>query len=241
MFTGMNAVPRQYLRNYGSLKAQLVNRAYPVGALLPSKNKLPAQFQTTRMTVRQALTELVREGYIERRHGKGSIVLSKRNALGLLSFQGFSDVVGTEHTVRANSLSEPKLTAWPTPFFYTLTDAERRLHCLWTDRIRYADNVPTMLKYTWIPDVGLSAMLTDGLLDGSLFRTLHSRFGLDIRSMDQRIQAVMATFEQVGLLRCPSPSPLLYLERRYQTNRPDLHVYSRLYCFTDQYAISGGL
>lgn len=230
--------PRQYQLIHASLKRQLVDGVYAPGSLLPSENELSAQFQTTRMTVRQALTELVREGFIERRHGKGSIVRSGRQALGLLSFHGFSEVVGSRHSVRTEFLNPPALTPWPDPFFYDLTDVEQGLRCLTMDRLRYADDNPVMLEHTFVPDVGLAALLTEELLDGSLFRTLSSRYQLDILDMEQRLRALGATAEQARVFDCPLQTPLLYVERRYLTNRPGVHVYSRLFCFTDHYAIS---
>ncbi|MVM30598.1 GntR family transcriptional regulator [Spirosoma sp. HMF4905] len=233
--------PRQYQLIYESLKRQLVEGIYPKGSLLPSENELSVTFQTTRMTVRQALTELVREGFIERRHGKGSIVRSERQALGLLSFQGFSEVVGNNHVVRTEFLAPLTLMSWPTDFFYNLTDTERNLDCLFLHRLRYADNNPIMLEHTFVPDIGLDSLQADGLLDGSLFRTLSNRYQLDIRNMEQRLRAVKATIEQAHLFGCTKNTPLLYIERRYLTNRPNLNVYSRLFCFTDHYAISGGL
>lgn len=233
--------PRQYQLIYESLKQQLMAGVFPKGSLLPSENDLSAQFQTSRMTVRQALTELVREGYIERQHGKGSIVRSERQALGLLSFQGFSDVVGHDHIVRTDFLSPPTLLDWPADFFYDLTEAERTYNCLTLARIRYADEHPVMLEYTYVPNTGLDGILTEGLLDGSLFRTLHNRYQLAIHNMEQRIQAVSATAQQAAVFGCAPHAPLLYIERRYLTSRPDLHVYSQLYCHTDRYAISSGL
>ena len=237
----MVSKPRQYQVIHASLKRQLVEGVYPKGSMLPSENDLAVTFQTSRMTVRQALTELVREGFIERQHGKGSIVRSERQALGLLSFQGFSEVVGNSHAVRTEFLSQPTFSPWPNDFFYDLTDTERSLNCLFLNRLRYADDNPVMLEHTFVPDIGLAAILTDGLLDGSLFRTLSSRYQLDIQNMEQRLRAVGATTEQARIFGCARNTPLLYVERRYLTNRPNLNVYSRLFCFTDHYAISGGL
>lgn len=232
--------PRQHQRIHASLKKQLTEGIYPRGSLLPSENELASQFNTTRMTVRQALTELVREGYIERQPGKGSVVRSERQALGLLSFQGFSDAAGRQHTVRNQLLTDPAIRPWPDVFFYELTDAEKNLDCLTMNRIRYVDNNPVMLEYTWIPNCGLDALLTQDLLEGSLFRTLSSRYNLDIRQMDQRLRAVGATTEQAIYFACPRHTPLLFVERRYQTNQVNLHLYSQLYCLTDHYAVSGG-
>src|SRR5665811_2262983 len=48
------------------------------------------QFGTTRTTVRKALDELLKEGFIEKEHGKGSRVLERGKSLGLMSIKGFS-------------------------------------------------------------------------------------------------------------------------------------------------------
>jgi DNA-binding GntR family transcriptional regulator len=64
----------QYQTIYETLKQQIQRGEFQEGELIPSENELWQQFQTTRMTIRQALAELVREGYIIRKHGKGSIV-----------------------------------------------------------------------------------------------------------------------------------------------------------------------
>ncbi|MGF7214149.1 GntR family transcriptional regulator/GntR family frlABCD operon transcriptional regulator [Spirosoma lacussanchae] len=233
--------PRQYQLIYESLKTQLTAGVYPKGSLLPSENELAVQFQTTRTTVRQALTELVRDGYIERQHGRGSIVRSERQTLGLLSFQGFSEVVAGGHAVRTTFLKPIMLQDWPSAFVFPLTDAERAVDCLALERIRYADEHPVMLEYTFVPNVGLDDMLTNDLLDGSLFRTLHQRYQLAIIDMQQRLYAVGATARQAAVFGCALHTPLLYMERRYLTSRPGLHVYSQLYCHTDKYAISNGL
>src|ERR1700712_2933938 len=77
-----------------SLKEKITSGVYAEGGLLPSEHDLCGEFSSTRMTVRQALNELVKEGYITRQHGKGSIVSAIRKSLGLLSLKGWTDVVG---------------------------------------------------------------------------------------------------------------------------------------------------
>ncbi|CCH53397.1 HTH-type transcriptional regulator frlR [Fibrisoma limi BUZ 3] len=233
---------RYYQQIHDALKQQIQQGVYPTGSLLPSENELCAAFQTTRMTVRQALNELVRDGFIERRHGKGSLVTSTRPSLGLLSFRGFSDVVGnTSHQVRTTVLDPPVRGNWPAPFFYPLSADEQQAGCIVLNRLRYADDVPVMLEHTYVPALGTESLLTEPFLEGSLFRTLSVRHQIDMRNLEQSLRAVAARPEQATVLGCKRSAPLLYIERRYLTNRPDFYVYSALYCHTEHYAISNSL
>ena len=45
-----------------------------VGDAIPSERQLSADFGVSRLTVRAALDDLVREGYLVRRHGSGTFV-----------------------------------------------------------------------------------------------------------------------------------------------------------------------
>lgn len=230
---------KQYQKIAQTLRQQIISGQFATGSLLPSENELCGQFQTTRMTVRQALSELVREGFIERHHGKGSVVIADRQALGLLSFRGFSEVVGgSNHAVRTVFLEQPRHTNWPDLFFAPLTAAEQEQGCLWLQRLRYANEHPVMLEHTYLPTSNLSDLLTEGLVDESLFRTLSIRYRIDILGMEQSLRAIAATDAQTAIFGCPPLTPLIYIERRYQTNRPDFYVYSQLYCYTDLYAVS---
>jgi DNA-binding GntR family transcriptional regulator len=229
----------QYALIYESVKNQIQSGQFPKGSLLPSENELSTKFATTRMTVRQALSELVREGFIERRHGKGSIVTSERQSLGLLSFHGFSEVVGqANHTVQTHLLEPPSQTNWAPDFFFELTDTERSTGCLTLNRLRYADGVPVMLEHTFLPVSGIETLFERELLDGSLFKTLRIRFGIDIRNLEQTVRAVGADATQAGIFGCATGTPLLAIERRYVTNRADFFIYSKLYCHTEHFSIS---
>ena len=47
---------------------------HAVGDAIPSERQLSADFGVSRLTVRAALDDLVREGYLVRRHGSGTFV-----------------------------------------------------------------------------------------------------------------------------------------------------------------------
>ena len=65
-------MPRQkFLQIYSQLKQRIESGEYPVGQLLPSENTLIGEFDCSRNTVRRAISELVRDGYVQTRQGWG--------------------------------------------------------------------------------------------------------------------------------------------------------------------------
>lgn len=56
------------------LLAEIKKGSYEVGSNIPTENQLMEEFGLSRTTVRQAITELVNEGYLTRNRAKGTVV-----------------------------------------------------------------------------------------------------------------------------------------------------------------------
>lgn len=63
---------------YRAIEKDLQSGHYAVGSKLPSELELAATFQTSRTTIRQALGMLEKNGYLVRRQGAGTFVVSNR-------------------------------------------------------------------------------------------------------------------------------------------------------------------
>ncbi|GAB3176527.1 GntR family transcriptional regulator [Telluribacter humicola] len=227
-----------YQKLYINLKSQIQSGQYKEGDLLPSENELGCQHKIARMTVRRALTELAREGYIRKVKGKGSIVSATRKSLGLLSFKGFSEVVGAEHQVKTMMLRIPTSAVWPERFFYALNEEEAKAGCISFERVRFVNEEPIMIEYTYLPHSGLHEFCEKPFVDGSLFKTLSLNHQIEITNIEQDIRAVSADEVTAFLLKVKPLTPLVQIYRRYHTSRPDYYIYSHLYCNTEQYTIS---
>jgi GntR family transcriptional regulator len=66
----------RYARIQRTLVDRMIQGKYPIGSLLPTEIELAAEFNTSRFTIREALRYLREHGYVERRQGIGTRVLS---------------------------------------------------------------------------------------------------------------------------------------------------------------------
>ena len=63
-----------YFQLKSLLLEEIKNGGYPVDGLIPTEKELSEMFQISRTTVRQAITELVQEGWLYRIKSKGTFV-----------------------------------------------------------------------------------------------------------------------------------------------------------------------
>jgi GntR family transcriptional regulator/GntR family frlABCD operon transcriptional regulator len=237
-----------YKQVYQDLKGSILSGQYKTGQKLPSENELKTIYKTTRVTIRQAFDELIREGFIYKEHGKGTFVKSETRSLGLLSFKGFSEVVGEEYNAHSKVIIQPQVRRFPTPFFYELSPTEVKYGCVYLERLRFADETPVMLEQTYLPNIEvisspnnlsrIDSLTEDTLIGGSLFKTLHTKFSIEVIGLEQAIKAIESEKYTANFLKMKTKKPLLYIERRYLTSRSSFYIYSTLYCNTDKYAIS---
>jgi len=228
-----------YRKIQGILKEKITSGEYAEGSMLPSEHELCDMFKATRMTVRQALKELVQEGYITRRHGKGSTVSAIRKSLGLLSLKGWTEVVSaSERHGQTTVLHGPEPEKLTHPVFAHLMDPSEELDFFVLERLRSVEQDPVMLETTYLPIQGLDDFTCLPLIDGSVFRTLFMRYKIDVQDMVQEVKAVSADKKVAQALGIKVKSPVLHIIRRYSTSRPGFYLYSSTYCNTDKYAVS---
>lgn len=105
------------------LEKDILNGKYQPGMLLPSENQLVEDYSVSRETVRKALNLLINAGYIQKKQGKGSIVLNIRKfdlpISGVISYKELQEaqqmksltkVVELEKETVSQSLAS--LTGW---------------------------------------------------------------------------------------------------------------------------------
>jgi len=223
-----------YKKVFDDLKLLIDSGKYQKGALLPSENELCKTYNTTRVTIRQALSGLMTIGYITRHHGKGSIVSEPKNGLGILSISGVTEGVGNQ-TLTTQILQKPVKQKWPADFFYELNEEALNHGCIFFTRLRHINDIPVLYEETYISNINLPKFTSKKLDNASLFKTLKTFYDIEVREGEQKIWAIHGDKKISSLLNIKINHPIVHMKRRLQTNIKDLNIFSSVYCNTAEY------
>jgi GntR family transcriptional regulator, N-acetylglucosamine utilization regulator len=230
-------IPR-YRRLYEILRKHISDGIYKDGDLLPSENELCRLYGMTRPTVRQSLSSLANDGYIRKHQGKGSIVSLMPLEIGILSVSGTTSAVGSRN-LRTNIIVKPVLMKWPEDFMFPLTELAKESGCIYMERVRLLDGIPIFYDISFITNINIPRITSRQFENRSLFQILRDHYRIEIKGGDQRIKAIPATLKISRLLHIKKDQPVLHLERKIETNNPDLFLYSSIFCNTEKYSIFG--
>ena len=228
----------QYRRLYEILRKHILENVYKEEDLLPSENEFCQLYGMTRPTVRQALSSLANDGYIIKHQGKGSIVHHLPKEIGILSVSGTTSAVGVRK-LKTKIIVRPVLIKWPGDFMFPLTKLEEESGCIYMERVRFLEDLPIFYDISYIANINLPRITSRQFENKSLFRILRESYRIEIKGGEQRIKAIPATSRISTLLKLNKGQAVLHLERRMQTNNPDLFLYSSIFCNTEKYSIFG--
>lgn len=223
-----------YRKLIDDLKKLIEDGKYRKGELLPSENELCKSYNTTRPTVRQALSELTNMGYIVRQQGKGSIVAEPKRGLGILSVSGLTTGVGNQD-LKTSILVKPVKQSWPVDFPHPLTYEERLAGCIFFSRLRYINQEPVLYEETFLADIGLPRFTSRNLENRSFLKVLGEHYNVHVVGGEQKIWAIAADKQRARQLKIGQDSPIVHMKRKLYTNLKDLNIYSWLYCNTENY------
>jgi GntR family transcriptional regulator len=182
-----------------------------VGEAIPSERQLSAELGVSRLTLRAALDELAREGYVVRRRGSGTFVSEPKIAqeLTMTSFTEDMRRRGMEPGSRTLGLEVVPAGARLGRFLHVSPSEP----IVVAKRLRLADR-ETMAIETLHVREALVPGLTRRDLDGqSFYEILRDRYGIVIAGGAQTIEPTVTNQEESEALGIPLHSPSFLFER----------------------------
>jgi DNA-binding GntR family transcriptional regulator len=228
----------QYKQIYETLRKQMADGIYTPGDKLPSEYTLCTTYQVARLTARKALGQLDSEGFIIRRQGKRSVVKGTPKGIGILSITSTTSAL-SHSRLSTQIICEPELRDWTEAFSFSLEEKEQAAGCLYFERLRLLDDVPVFFDITMLPNIQLPRFLQYDLTDRSLFDFLRTQYQIVVTGGTQQLFAIRADKRLQDYLTVHGGHPILQLNRKIETNRPGFHIYSRIFCVTQKYGLTG--
>jgi GntR family transcriptional regulator len=198
---------------YHSIRDEILDliEALAVGDALPPERVLAARFQVSRMTLRRAVEELVREGRLERRHGAGTFVAEPKIAQGL-AVTSFSEdmrqrgAVPSSRTLAVDEVLAGALLGRR----LEISPGERVTRVA---RLRLADGAPMAVETLHVPQAMAPGLTGDMLANQSFYELLAAHYGVVLGGGRQTIEATVTDETESELLEVPLHSPAFLFER----------------------------
>ncbi|WP_445486789.1 GntR family transcriptional regulator [Niallia sp. 03133] len=181
------------------------------GDPISSEREFSEKYDISRMTVRQAINNLVNEGILVRKRGKGTFVAEPKVEQPLSGLTSFSEDMRSRgltpktkildfQVIPSNRSVAGKLMIQEGEFVYEVR------------RLRLADDIPMALETSYLP-LSLMKDLTKEIVNASLYDYIENDLKQQISHATQTLESSLSQKQESMLLQLKDGAPVLLIER----------------------------
>src|SRR4030043_1274056 len=128
-----------YVQLYDIIKKKIEDKEWSFGFRIPIEDKLCNVFEVSRATVRSAILELVRQGYLTRQQGRGTFVAKKAISDKLTMFTTFGELM-LEEEIDFSTDMLAQTIMMPVDDLADKLNVSGDKHIIYIKRLRQVDN-----------------------------------------------------------------------------------------------------
>ncbi len=201
-----------YLQLKNALVADINSGLYKPHERLMSERELGEKFKVSRMTVRQALTEMIREGILYTQAGKGTYVNDSKIKQELKTLTGFTQDMAARNAVASGKVLEARIIQ-ATISIAAIFSVPLHTEFVLLSRLRLSDGMPLAIEEAYIRHQICPGILEYDFSKESLYNVLATHYKTILVRAEQTMEASLATPKEAELLQIDSPSPVLRIDR----------------------------
>jgi len=206
-----------------------------IGDAIPSERQLSADLHMSRLTVRAALDDLVRDGLLVRRRGSGTFVGEPKIAQEL-TMTSFSEDMRRRGMVPANrTLSLVVVQAGAHLGRLLMVSPSEPVVVF--KRLRLADRETMAIETLHVRQSLIPGLTAEDLEQHSFYELLEGRYGVVMAGGTQTIEPTVTNEEESAALGVPLHSPAFLFERTTRTASGDVVEYVRSIYRGDRYRL----
>jgi GntR family transcriptional regulator len=189
---------------------------------IQSEREFSEDLEVSRMTVRRAITELVNEGLLERRHGSGTYVAKPKVTYEAGELVNYVQAMQQRNVATTSQLLEFSEIAAGRRLAESLK-IELGNPIYRIDVLRLANRVPVVLERGFFPCTRFPKLEEWDLEKSSIYDLITTVYNVKIGTISQTVEAIAAMDTIAQQLRVEENFPLLMLSRlinQKDTNEP---------------------
>ena len=212
LLSGDDRLPR-YQRLAETLKDAIAGRKWQPGDRLPSEQDLAQTYTVAPGTVRQAITQLVDEGLLERHQGRGTFVRKPSFDSSLFRFFRFQGAAGRRQVPESRILRR-EVTQAPPAICEALKLAPGT-RAISMSRLRLIDGDAVLAEEIWLPYERFEGFMAIDEADiGPLLYPIYEEAcGEIVARAEERLTAEPCSGEHAGLLCLEAREPVIVINR----------------------------
>jgi GntR family transcriptional regulator len=188
-----------------------------VGEAIPSERQLSTDLGVSRLTVRAALDDLAREGYLVRRRGAGTFVSEPKIAQEL-TMTSFTDDMRRRGLRPASRTLELRIAPAGARLGRILHVSPSEPIVV-ASRLRLADGETMAIETLHVRERHVPGLSAADLEEASFYELLRDRYGIVIVGGTQTIEPTVTDEEESAALGVPLHSPAFRFERVTQSEK----------------------
>jgi GntR family transcriptional regulator len=206
-----------------------------VGEAIPSERQLTRELGVSRLTVRAALDDLVREGLLVRKHGSGTFVSQPKIAQEL-TMTSFTEDMQRRGMVPGSRTLELRV-APAGAHLGRLLHVSPSEAVMIISRLRLADSETMAIETLHVRASLVPGLTAPDLERQSFYEILEERFGITIVGGQQTIEPTVTNEEESAALGVPLHSPAFLFERTTRSATGEIVEYVRSIYRGDRYKL----
>lgn len=192
------------------LRRQILSGAIHAESRLPRETELATLYGVSRMTVRRSLEGLESAGLIRRMHGVGTIVTPPDMPVSV----DLSSMISIAEQIRQQgqdpqTVIDVQTIATPTALIRTALQLGPTETATVIRRVRFSDTRPILINTSWLSTKKFPALDTQELVEGSLWRTLITKYNVVPSATEEHFELVKASADEARLLHVDESDTLI--------------------------------
>jgi len=210
-----------YVQLYEILKGKIESGEWAIDSQIPTEDELCKTYEISKATVRLAIAELARQGYLKRQQGKGTFVCKRIIPEGISMLTSFKENM-LEAGINFTTKVLAQTVMMPTDDIDLKLDIHDDTHVIYIKRLRLVGNEPVLLQDTYIPHYMCPSLLDEDLENDSLLELLEKKYGIKITKVKDYIGIAYLNAEEGKLLGLPESSDALLLEQLFYSGETQI-------------------